>query len=73
MAAGVVSFMLMAMLGLGLVLIAGGIVLLVTGLRRHDDSTSRPFLAFGVGLLIIGTVVLMPALLLGARLVLGVD
>lgn len=48
---------------LGLLLIAGGIVLLVVGSRRHDDSTSRAPLAFGVTLLVLGTVAAVPSLL----------
>ena len=48
---------------LGLLLIAGGIVLLVIGSRRRDDSTSRPPLAIGVTLLVIGTAIAVPSLL----------
>lgn len=48
---------------LGLLLIAGGIVLLVIGSRRRDDSTSRAPLAIGVTLLVIGTAAAVPSLL----------
>jgi hypothetical protein len=48
---------------LGLLLIAGGIVLLVVGSRRHDDSTSRAPLAIGVALLVLGTAAAVPSLL----------
>ena len=48
---------------LGLLLIAGGIVLLVIGSRRRDDSTSRPPLAIGVTLLVLGTAIAVPSLL----------
>lgn len=51
------------MLLAGAVAIAGGVVLLVLGSRRHDDSTSRPLLAFGVTALVIGTALAVPALL----------
>lgn len=51
------------MLLAGAVAIAGGIALLVLGSRRHDDSTSRPLLAFGVTALVIGTALGVPALL----------
>ncbi|GEK79292.1 hypothetical protein [Agrococcus baldri] len=71
MSMAVVSILLVAMLGVALLLVAGGVVLLVLGSRRRDDSTSRPFLAFGVTLLVLGTVVLVPALLWGARSLLG--
>ena len=47
----------------GVVAIAAGIALLVLGSRRHDDSTSRAPLAFGVLALVIGTAVGMPSLL----------
>jgi uncharacterized membrane protein HdeD (DUF308 family) len=57
------------MLLAGALAIAGGIVLLVVGSRRHDDSSSRPFLAFGVTALVIGTVLAVPALLSLASLV----
>ncbi|MCH1882065.1 hypothetical protein [Agrococcus sp. ARC_14] len=71
MVSGIAALMLFAALGAGLLLIAGGIVLLVLGLRRHDDSTSRPFLALGVGLLIVGSVVLLPSLFLVAGMITG--
>lgn len=71
MASGALTLLFVAMLGVALLLIAGGIVMLVVGSRRHDDSTSRPFLALGVGLLIVGTVVLVPALVTAGRMVLG--
>ncbi|QUW18348.1 hypothetical protein [Agrococcus sp. Marseille-Q4369] len=48
---------------LGLLLIVGGIVLLVIGSRRRDDSTSRAPLALGVTLLVIGTAAAVPSLL----------
>lgn len=48
---------------LGLLLIAGGILLLVIGSRRRDDSTSRPPLAIGVTLLVLGTALAVPTLL----------
>ena len=51
------------MLLAGAAAIAGGITLLVLGSRRHDDSTSRPLLAFGVTALVIGTALAVPALL----------
>ena len=51
------------MLLAGAAAIAGGIALLVRGSRRHDDSTSRPLLAFGVTALVIGTALAVPALL----------
>lgn len=69
MALGFSLPLLVVALLVGLLLVAGGITMLVIGSRRHDDSTSRPFLAPGVGLLILGTVVTMPALLTGAQLV----
>ncbi|WP_405219400.1 hypothetical protein [Agrococcus sp. Ld7] len=68
MASGMLSILFIAMLALALALIAGGIVMLVVGLRRRDDSTSRPFLALGVGLLVVGTVILMPSLLMLGRM-----
>lgn len=71
MAFGALSILSVGALGLALVLVAGGVVLLVVGARRHDDSTSRPFLALGVGLLILGTVVLVPSLVMAGRMVLG--
>jgi len=60
------SFIGILMVGgllVGLAAIAGGIVLLVVGSRRRDDSTSRPFLAFGITALAIGTAVTVPVLL----------
>jgi len=51
------------MLLAGTAAIAGGIALLVLGSRRHDDSTSRPALAFGVTALVVGTALAVPALL----------
>lgn len=63
MAFGTSLLLLVVALIFGLLLLAGGITMLVIGGRRRDDSTSRPFLALGVGLLIFGIVVTMPALL----------
>ncbi len=51
------------MLLVGVLAIAGGIVLLVIGSKRHDDTTSRPLLAFGVTALVIGTALAVPAAL----------
>lgn len=72
MASGVLIILFVA-LAFALLLIAGGIVLLVVGSRRRDDSTSRPFLALGVTLLIVGTVVLVPSLLMAARIMLSLN
>lgn len=69
MALGTSLLLLVVALIFGLLLLAGGITMLVIGGRRRDDSTSRPFLALGVGLLIFGTVVTMPALLTIGQLV----
>lgn len=69
MALGTSLLLLVVALIFGLLLLAGGITMLVIGSRRHDDSTSRPFLALGVGLLIFGTIVAMPALLMVGQLV----
>ena len=67
MFSGIMILLVVAALGAGLLLIAGGVVLLVVGSRRHDDSTSRPFLAFGVTLLVLGVIVLLPALFMLVR------
>lgn len=69
MALGTSLLLLVVALIVGLLLLAGGITMLVIGSRRRDDSTSRPFLALGVGLLIFGTIVTMPALLMVGQLV----
>lgn len=71
MASGFVFFFVIAAAIAGALLIAGGITLLAIGLRRHDDSTSRPFLAFGVGLLLLGTIVLIPTLFTAAQWLVG--
>jgi hypothetical protein len=63
MATGLVSVLAWVVLLLGLLAIAGGVVLLVVGSRRHDDSTSRPFLALGITALVIGTSLAVPALI----------
>jgi uncharacterized membrane protein len=65
------TLLLVGAVVLGLLVIGGGVVLLVLGSRRRDDSTSRPFLAFGVTLLVLGTLLLVPALLSAARALLG--
>lgn len=57
------TVLLIGSLIVGLVVIGVGIVLLVIGKRRHDDSTSRPFLAFGITALVIGTAVFVPSLI----------
>jgi len=61
MGAGTLAPLAVLMLLAGALSIAGGIVLLVLGSRRRDDSTSRPFLAFGVTALVIGTALAVPA------------
>lgn len=53
--------LVLLMLLAGVLAIAGGIVLLVLGSKRRDDSTSRPLLAFGVTALVIGTALAVPA------------
>lgn len=58
---GGLILLVIAGIGGGLLLLAGGIVLLVLGSRRRNDSTSRPFLAFGVALIALGLVVGLPA------------
>ncbi|WP_306233111.1 hypothetical protein [Agrococcus beijingensis] len=63
MATGLLSVLAWVVLLLGLLAIAGGIVLLVVGSRRHDDSTSRPFLSLGITALVIGTALAIPALI----------
>lgn len=63
MAVGALSIIAWLVLLLGLAAIAGGIVLLVVGSRRRDDSTSRPFLALGITALVIGTTLAVPALI----------
>ena len=63
MVSGALTLLLVGSLVLGLVVIGVGIVLLVIGKRRNDDSTSRPFLAFGITALVIGTAVFVPSLL----------
>lgn len=71
MTSSILVVMLAVGIGVALIAIAGGIVLLVVGSRRRDDSSSRPFLAFGVVLLIVGTIMLVPTLLAVGRMVLG--
>jgi uncharacterized membrane protein HdeD (DUF308 family) len=63
MASGALSIVGWLMLLLGLLAIAGGIVLLVVGSRRHDDSSSRPFLALGITALVIGTTLAVPGII----------
>lgn len=63
MATGMMTPLVVLMLLAGVLAIAGGIVLLVIGSKRHDDSSSRPLLAFGVTALVIGTALAVPAAL----------
>ena len=63
MAVGMLAPLVVLMLLVGALAITAGIVLLVLGSRRRDDSSSRPLLAFGVAALVIGTALAVPSLL----------
>lgn len=63
MASAMMTPLVVLMLLAGVFVIATGIVLLVLGSKRHDDSSSRPLLAFGVTALVIGTALAVPAAL----------
>jgi hypothetical protein len=63
MSSSAVAMLGIAGLAVGVLAIAAGIALLVVGSRRHDDSTSRAPLAFGVSALVIGTAIGVPSLL----------